>query len=142
MLLTSLFFKKQTEISVEFKALAFADPLNAEGDRTIDILIGNDHYAQIILGNTKKSQDERRMATQSKFGWLLSGPVPNNESSIETTLSALCQMINAQHTRDDHFTKFWEISKIPDECNDTEVTEVQNIFKILLNSTKLPADIM
>ena len=56
---------QHTEIPVEFKALAFADPLNAEGDRTIDILIGNDHYAQIILGNTKKSQDERWMATQS-----------------------------------------------------------------------------
>ena len=53
---------QHTEIPVEFKALAFADPLNVEGDRTIDILIGNDHYAQIILGNTKKSQDERWMA--------------------------------------------------------------------------------
>ena len=111
---------QHTEIPVEFKALAFADPLNAEGDRTIDILIGNDHYAQIILGNTKKSQDERWMATQSKFGWLLSGPVPNNESSTETTLSTLCQMIDAQPTRNDDLnetvTKFWSISKIPDDA--------------------------
>ena len=111
---------QHTEIPVELKALAFADPLNAEGDRTIDILIGNDHYAQIILGNTKKSQDERWLATQSKFGWLLSGPVPNNESSTGTTLSTLCQMIDAQPTRTDDpnetLTKFWSISKIPDEA--------------------------
>ena len=59
---------QNTEIPVEFKALAFGNPLNAEGDRTIDILIGNDYYAQSIVGNTKKSQDERWMATQSKFG--------------------------------------------------------------------------
>ena len=87
---------QHTEIPVEFKALAFANPLDAEGDRTIDMLMGNDHYARIIVGNTKKSQDKRWMATQSKFGWLLSGPVPNNESSTETTLSTLCQMIGAQ----------------------------------------------
>ncbi|XP_078370370.1 uncharacterized protein LOC144654152 [Oculina patagonica] len=129
------------EIPVEFKALAFADPLNAKGDRTIDILIGNDHYAQVILGNTKKSQDERWMATQSKFGWLLSGPVPNNEFSTETTLNTLCQMIDAQPTRNDDLnetlTKFWEISKIPDECNDTEVTGVQKHFQDTIEFNKV-----
>ena len=46
---------QHTEIPVELKALTFADPLNVEGERTLDILIGNDHYAQIIVGNTKKS---------------------------------------------------------------------------------------
>ena len=73
------------------------------------------------------------MATQSKFGWLLSLPVPNNESSTETTLSTLCQMIDAQPTRNDDLnetlTKFWSISKFPDKCNDTEVTEVQKHFQ-------------
>ena len=76
----------------------------------IDILIGNDHYAQIIVGNTKKSEDEKWMATQSKFGWLLSGPVSNNESSTETTSSTLCQMVGAQPTRNEDlnetFTNF------------------------------------
>ena len=95
---------QHTEIPVEFKTLAFADPLNAEGDHTLDILIGNDHYAQIVLGNTKKSQDERWMATQTKFGWFLSGPVPNNESSTETTLSTLCQMIDAMHSPQETMT--------------------------------------
>ena len=71
------------------------------------------------------------MATQSKFGWLLSGPVPNSES--DTTLSTLCQMIGTHPTRNDDLnetlTKFWEINKIPDESNDTEVTEVQKNFQ-------------
>ena len=132
---------QHTEIPVEFKALAFADPLDAEGDRTIDILIGNDHYARIIVGNTKKSQDERWMATQSKFGWLLSGPVPNNESSTETTLSTLCQMVGAQPTRNEHLnetlTKFWEINKLPDEYNAPEVTDVQKHFQDTIEFNKV-----
>ena len=81
------------------------------------------------------------MATQSKFGWLLSGPVPNNESSTETTLNTLCQMIDAQPIRNDDLnetlTKFWEISKIPDECNDTEVTEVQKHFQDTIEFNKV-----
>ena len=54
---------QRTEILVEFKALAFAYLLNAEGDRLIDILIRNDHYAQIILGNIKRNHEIRD-------GWL------------------------------------------------------------------------
>ena len=132
---------QHTQIPVEFKALTFADPLNAEGGRTIDILIGNDHYAQTIVGNTKKSQDERWIATQSKFGWLLSGPVPNNESSTETTLSTLCRMVDAQRTRNKGLnatlTKFWEINKIPDECNDPEATDVQKHFQDTIEFNKV-----
>lgn len=137
---------QHTDIPVEFKALTFADPLNPEGERTIDILIGNDNYAQIIGGNTKKSQDERWIATQSKFGWLLSGPVPNNESNTETTLSTLCQMVDAQPTRNKDLnatlTKFWEIKKSQMNTTTLRQQTSRNIFKILLNSTTLPADIM
>ena len=127
---------QHTQIPIEFKALTFA-----EGERTIDILIGNDHYAQIIVGNTKKSQDERWIATQSKCGWLLSGPVPNNESSTETTLSTLCQMVDAQPTRNEDLnatlTNFWEINKIPDECNDPEATDVQKHFQDTIEFNKV-----
>ena len=131
---------QHTEIPVEFKALTFADSLNTEGERTIDILIGN-HYPQIIGGNTKKSRDERWIATQSKFGWLLSEPVPNKESSTETTLSTLCQMVDAQPTRNKDLnatlTKFWEINKIPDEYNDPEATDVQKHFQDTIEFNKV-----
>ena len=93
------------------------------------------------MGNTKKSQDERWIATQSKCGWLLSGPVPNNESSTETTLSKLCQMVDAQPTRNKGLnatlTNFWEINKIPDECNDPEATDVQKHFQDTIEFNKV-----
>ena len=81
------------------------------------------------------------MATQSKFGWLLSGPVPNNESSTESTLATFCQLMGAQPTRNDDLnetlTKFWEINKIPDEFSDTEVKEVQKHFQDTIEFNKV-----
>lgn len=55
----------------EFKALDVADSVEEKIDHNIDILIGNEHNAHVILGNTKKSRDERWVAMESKFGWLL-----------------------------------------------------------------------
>ena len=115
---------QHTEISAEFQALVFADPPHAAGERTIDILIGNDYYAQIIVGNTKISHDER---------WMVLGPVPNITSSTEPSLSTLCQMVDAQPTRNDvlnkTLTKFWELNKIPEECNVPEETDIQKYFE-------------
>ena len=58
-----------------------------------------------------------------------------------TTLSTLCQMIGAQPKRTDNInetlTKFWEINKIPDEFNDTEVTEVQKHFQDTIEFNKV-----
>ena len=49
-------------------------------------------------------------------------------------------MIDAQPTRNDDLNetlaKFREISKTPDECNDTEVTEVQNHFQDTIEFNK------
>ena len=112
-----------TEIPLEFKALNVADP--------VDILIGNDHYAQVIIGNTKKSNDEQWMAIESKFGWLLSGPTP--KMIQEKTFSTVCQIINAGPTEDDNlnetFKKFWEVSKVPEEFGEDDATGVQKHFQ-------------
>ena len=85
------------------------------------------------------------MATQSKFGRVLSGLVPNNEPTTETTLNISCQMIDTHPIRNDDvnktLTKFWEISQIPDVCNDSEITEVQKHFhQIILGNTKKSQD--
>ena len=63
-----------------------------------------------MLGNTKNSNDEQWMAIESKFGLLLSGPIPKlNE---ENTVS---QVIDAQQTGEDNLneilSKFWELGK-------------------------------
>lgn len=122
---------KLTEIPAEFKALNVADSVEEKNDHNIDILIGNDHYAQVIVGNTKKSKDERRMAIESKFGWLLSGPTP--KMIQDKTSSTVCQIINAGPTKDDDLNetlkKFWEISKVPEQFCEDDVTEVQKHFQ-------------
>ena len=42
------------KVPPEFKALNIANSVEKKNDHNIDILIGNDHYAQVIVGNMKK----------------------------------------------------------------------------------------
>ena len=60
------------------------------------------------------------IAIESKFGWLLSGPV-QNESNHENDLNTLCQRIEIMPVEesklDNLLTKFWEINKIPEESD-------------------------
>lgn len=81
------------------------------------------------------------MDGHTKQVWMvLSGPVPNNEPTTETTLNISCQMIDTHSIRNDDvnktLTKFWEISQIPDVCNDTEITEVQKHFQDTIEFNK------
>ena len=107
-------------IPPELAELKFADPCNTRDDLKVDILIGNDHYGQLVTGNMKKSNDETVIATESKFGWLLSGPVPHQEN-------ALCQTIEIRSLEEDKLnetlTKFWEVNEIPQNTPENKVLE-------------------
>ena len=54
----------------------------------IDMLIGSDHYWDIVIGDLKHS-DTGPIAVSSKFGWLLSGPVKHQENRVGYTFSNL-----------------------------------------------------
>ena len=87
----------------------------------IDILIGNDHYGELVTGKIKKLYNESLIATETKVGWLLSGPLPKEHSSESSASILLCQETNANpndETKVDQLlTKFWEISLIPEGNN-------------------------
>ena len=55
--------------------------LQQKSDKLISF-IGNDFHSQLIIRNTKISQDKNIMATESKFGRLLSANFPENPSNI------------------------------------------------------------
>ena len=71
---------------------------------------------------------------ESKFGWLLSGPV-QNENNREHDLNTLCQSIEiipAEESQlDNLLTKFWEISKLPEESdkNDDFIIKFQKTIQ-------------
>ena len=46
----------------------------------MDIIIGNDFYGQLITKKIIKTENEALIAIESKFGWLLSGPVQNENN--------------------------------------------------------------
>ncbi|CAB4042663.1 Hypothetical predicted protein, partial [Paramuricea clavata] len=57
------------------KGLDLADDWESS-DGAIDILVGSDHYWDIVIGETRRGTDRSELvAVGSKLGWLLSGPV-------------------------------------------------------------------
>ena len=85
----------------------------------------------MILGNVKKSRDNKWIAIESKFGWLLSGPTPSKINNTLESFDAISKItVNVETKVDDlkgTLIKFWEINKIPNE--NTEVTEVEKHFR-------------
>ena len=62
------------------------------------------------------------IAMESKFGWLLSGPIQNENNHVTNNdLNTLCQRVKfmpvEESKLDNLLTKFWEISMIPEESD-------------------------
>ena len=125
---------EKLKIPPALKGLKLADRLQSPENLDVDIIIGNDYYGQLITGKIIKTENEALIAIESKFGWLLSGPV-QNESNHENDLNTLCQRIEitpVQESKlDNLLTKFWEISKIPEESdkNDDIITDFQKTIR-------------
>lgn len=57
---------------VHLEGLELAD--NFDNTESIDVLIGSDYYWDFVSGDSIKG-DQGPTAVNSKFGWLLSGPM-------------------------------------------------------------------
>ena len=125
---------KNLKIPPELKGLKLADRLQSSENLDVDIIIGNDYYGQLITGRIIKTENEAESAMESKFGWLPSGPF-QNESNHENDLNTLCQRIETmpieESKLDNLLTKFWEISKIPEDSdkNDDIIINFQKTIR-------------
>lgn len=111
----------------EMKELHFANqPIN-ETYKDIDILIGNDFYGHLITGEMIKSKQGGLIAMESKFGWLLSGPLYKESKGMGTTL---CFKIETSDLTEESLQKllpkFW----------DTDVLGITNEVKITNTNTE------
>ena len=90
-----------------YPELTLADDLIGQSRLDIDIIVGSDNYDLFITGEVIRCKDGP-MATKSKFGWLLSGPVhlPGRQNSAEM----LCQRIEVCREDNDILPTFWEIN--------------------------------
>ena len=114
---------KNLQIPPELQGLKLADPSHASENLKVDIIIGNDYYGQLITGKVIKTQNEALIAMESKFGWLLSGPIYKGKN-VQSNLTTLCQRVGIMPVEDEKLdnllTKFWEINQIPEENKQDE----------------------
>ena len=102
------------------EGLELADNFD-EHHESIDILIGSDHYWEIVMGDIVKGK-AGPTAVSSKLGWLLSGPLPESSTpSDNTVLSSLIISGNSAGDfglaeKDDRLVQtlkqFWETESI------------------------------
>ena len=100
----------------------------------IDILVGNDYYAHLMIGEMIKCQKNDVIAMKSKFGWILSGPLSHNS---DNDVGAVCHRIDTNNSNEDDLEKllprFWELNAIginddhPDEENRVHIAFQRDI---------------
>ena len=81
----------------------------------IDILIGSDHYWDVVTGDISRESDGP-VAIDSKFGWLLSGPLKRKENSVITNLAmqeiASTPLCTDNNELQANLHRFWEVESI------------------------------
>ena len=85
---------------------------------TIDMLIGSDHYWDVVTGDIVRSS-EKLVAVSSKFGWLLSGPihsvVKENDYSISNLIFEGSEEVESMNHGTDltrELRRFWDTEAI------------------------------
>ena len=54
----------------------------------IDLLIGSDFYWSVVTGKTKTGKNNKPVAVETKFAWILNGPVTSFETSTILTFES------------------------------------------------------
>ena len=97
---------RQDEISQPID-IELADPYFYESSK-IDLVIGADLYPSIIKEGVKPNIFGSLVAQNTVFGWVLSGPLPQEScNSFSTVLSFFSEI-----SLDQQIAKFWEIEEI------------------------------
>ena len=116
--------------------LEFAENFDNDVHDTIDVLIGSDHYWDIITSKGIRA-DTGPTAVNSKFGWVLSGPVIDSSSSGNSVASYLC-ISGAPRTIESNdeivsvLRRFWETDSIGIQ-NDQDVPEEKLMKNKIVN---------
>ena len=105
---------KNLKMPPELKGLKLADRLQSSENIDVNIITGNDYYGELITGKVIKTENGAWIAMESKFRWLPSGPI-HNENIYTNDLNTLCQRIKILPVEESKqkslLKKFWEINK-------------------------------
>ena len=101
------------EIYPHLAGLEFADVPGGTQELHVDILIGSNHYWDLITGKVQRGTDGP-VAIDTKLGWVLSGPISvscQTHTALSLVTHALTvdsQLLEAQ-TLDETMKSFWEL---------------------------------
>ncbi|XP_003370011.1 Pao retrotransposon peptidase superfamily [Trichinella spiralis] len=107
------------------KGLKLAD-LFPRGEVEIDLLIGIDHYYDIVLNEIKRVDTSKPTAVKTIFGWVVCGKnIPQNRTHL-----LHCKVNEECKCECNIIKKFWELEALGTELrNEFEVNDVLERFK-------------
>ena len=103
--------KINVEMYPHLRGLFFAKT-DANESQEVGILIGLDHYWDIVRGDTIKGEFGP-VATATKFGYILSGVNENYSNEVQQTLSPTVLRIEGHTKNDDvQLRNFWDLETL------------------------------
>ncbi|XP_062537792.1 uncharacterized protein LOC134206116 [Armigeres subalbatus] len=83
----------------------------------VDVIIGAEHYLDLLAHGQLKVMDDGPTLQNTVFGWIVSGRVPDSSITIPRSLVHVCSSAELQ----DQLTKFWEV----ETCRTTSTHSVE-----------------
>lgn len=95
------------------RGLDLADETESTSEIEVDILIGSDHYWDLITGKLRRGH-AGPTAIQTKLGWVLSGPLPiSGQTNLSHGLATHTLRVDGQMSEDENLDEtikaFWEL---------------------------------
>ncbi len=121
---------------IHLKNLELADNY-PRGQAAVDLLIGADQYYNLVQGGIKRGKLSEPVATSSKLGWLLSGPVAGS-FAVKNQTTSMLTVSKLEQPRCE-LERFWELDAIgiSDETRYSKYTrdEEQAIYQFNKDTT-------
>ena len=90
------------------QSLTLAHPLTTDKEFNISLLVGADHYWDIVGNNIIRGDGPT--AVESKLGYLLSGPAPMPTGQFLTSVNSV--MMLTTHTSEFNLERFWDLESM------------------------------
>ena len=108
------------DVYPHLSGLEFADEPGDGEELHVDVLVGSDHYWDLITGRVRRGSDGP-VAIDTKLGWVLSGPIStpgHTDASLNLMTHALLAnaQLSEEQTLNETMRSFWELESfgIPD----------------------------
>ena len=111
------------------QSLTLAHPLTADKEFNISLLVGADHYWDIVGNNIIRGDGPT--AVESKLGYLLSGPTPMPTGQFLTSANSV--MMLTAHTGEFNLERFWDLESVG--ANPADNSSEDNVLNDYLESS-------